>query len=604
MKVFIVLALTATFALAQAPAPNGAALFNDLCTGCHSGQIDRAPNRETLRAMPAERILNALERGAMVSITSRRSSDERRALAEFASGKSLAAPSPLTPPKSAMCAANPAFNLTIGPSWLNWGGTPLGTHFQASPALKAADVPKLKVKWAFAFPTDLTAYGALTIANGHLFTGSNSGLVYSLDASTGCVHWYYQAEGSVRGAVTLSETAAFFGDLNANVYGVDVNTGKQLWKTKVDDFPVARITGSPIYYAGRVYVPVGSLEEGPGASPTYECCKFRGSIVALDAFTGKQVWKTYTIDEPARPTTKNKAGTQNYGPSGAPIWSSPIIDTKLNRLYATTGNNYSEPTTRNADAFLAFDLRDGKIVWSRTLTENDAYTAACRMPDKTNCPEVNGPDYDFAASPMLVNLPNGKRALLAGQKSAVMHAVDPDQQGELLWSTKIGKGGTAGGIQWGTATDGTNVYVALSDLGRIMLTYSTNTDADPKVGGGMFAMRVSDGKVVWETKPAPCGTRPRCSPAQSQAVTAMPGVAFSGSVDGHFRAYDARNGKVVWDFDTVREFKAVNGITGQGGSLDGAGPIIVNGMVYVNSGYPTSGGMSGNVLLAFSVDGK
>jgi polyvinyl alcohol dehydrogenase (cytochrome) len=600
MKVLSALALTAALACAQ----DGSALFTELCANCHNGQIDRAPNRETLRAMPAERILNALERGAMVTMTSRRTSEERRSIAEFAAGKKLAAASPLEPAKSAMCASNPAFNLTSGPTWLNWGGNASGTRFVAKPELTAVNVPKLKLKWAFAFPTDLIAFGQPTIANGRLFTGSSSGMVYSLNAATGCVHWFFQADAGVRGAISLSDNIAFFGDLTANAYAVDVNTGKQLWKTKVDDFPVARITGSPIYYSGRLYVPVASLEEGPGASPTYECCKFRGSIVALDAFTGKQVWKTYTIDEPAKPTTKNKAGAQLYGPSGVPIWSSPIIDPKLNRLYATTGNAYSEPVTRYSDAFLAMDLRNGQIVWSRQLTEKDAYTAACRLADKTNCPEVNGPDYDFASSPMLVNLPNGKRALVAGQKSAIVHAVDPDNQGELLWSTKIGKGGTAGGVQWGSAADANNVYVALSDIGRVALTYTTLTDADPKVGGGMFALRLTDGKIVWQAKPPVCSPRPRCSPAQSQAVTAMPGIAFSGSVDGHFRAYETRTGKVVWDFDTIRDYTTINGVPGKGGSLDGAGPVIANGIVYVNSGYPTSGGMPGNVLLAFSVDSK
>ena len=237
------------------------------------------------------------------------------------------------------------------------------------------------------------------------------------------------------------------------------------------------------------------------------------------------------------------------------------------------------------------------------MTPKDAYDVACRMPDKTNCPDSNGPDYDFAASPILVNLANGKRALIAGQKSAEVHAVDPDQQGEVIWSKKIGVGGSAGGIQWGSAADGDNVYVALADVRRVMLTYSQNTDADPNFGGGMFALRLSDGKQVWYTKPGVC-TRPRCTPAQSGAVTAMPGVAFSGSEDGHMRAYSTKDGKVVWDFDSIRDYQTVNGVPGRGGSIDGAGPVIAGGIVYFNSGYPTSGGQSGNVLLAFSVDGK
>jgi polyvinyl alcohol dehydrogenase (cytochrome) len=253
---------------------------------------------------------------------------------------------------------------------------------------------------------------------------------------------------------------------------------------------------------------------------------------------------------------------------------------------------------------MAFDQYTGKILWSRQMTPNDSYNVGCRMPDATNCPDSDGPDLDFSSSPILVNLPNGKRALIAGQKSGVVHAIDPDNQGEVLWQTRIGKGGSLGGIQWGSAADYDNVYVALADVGRIRLTYSQSTDADPKAGGGMFALRLTDGKQVWYTPPGVCGDRPRCSPAQSAAVSAMPGVAFSGSVDGHIRAYAMTDGKILWDFDTIREYKTVNGVVGHGGSIDGPGPAIGGGMLFLNSGYPTGGGTPGNVLLAFSVDGK
>jgi polyvinyl alcohol dehydrogenase (cytochrome) len=237
------------------------------------------------------------------------------------------------------------------------------------------------------------------------------------------------------------------------------------------------------------------------------------------------------------------------------------------------------------------------------MTADDAYTAACRLPDKTNCP-INGPDFDFGSSPILVDLPNGKRALLAGQKSGIVHALDPDQQGEVLWQVRVGKGGTMGGVQWGSAADSQNLYVAVSDIKRLMLTFTTLTDADPNQGGGMFALNLATGKQVWYTPPFSCGERKRCSPAQSAAVSALPGVAFSGSVDGHLRGYSTVDGKVIWDFDTVGPHKTVNGVEARGGSIDGPGPAISGGMIFANSGYVSAGGMPGNVLLAFSVDGK
>ena len=556
--------------------------------------------------MSAERVLAALESGAMISVTSRRTAEERRAIAQFVSGKTFSQTLDTKPPAAAMCRAGGSFSLN-GPQWNGWGVTTSNTRFQQTAGFTAAEVPRLKVKWAFGFAGDLTITAQPTLIGGRVFIGSQSGKVYSLDAATGCIHWTFDAPSWVRTAITVARVGgrdvAFFGDGVANAYAVEAATGKLIWKTKVDEFPSARITGSPVYHNNRLYVPVASGEEATGALPDYECCRFRGSLVALDATTGKQIWKTYTIDPPQR-TKKNKIGTQLWGPSGAPIWTSPAIDDKRHALYVTTGDNYSEPATRTSDAFLALDMDTGKILWSRQMTANDAYTAACRLADSTNCPEVNGPDYDFASSPILVNLPNGKRALVAGQKSAVVHALDPDQQGEVLWSVRIGRGGTAGGVQWGSATDGASVYVALSDIGRVPLAYSQSTDADPKIGGGMFALRLSDGKEIWKAPPPVCGDRPRCSPAQSAAVSAIPGIAFSGAEDGHLRAYSATDGKIVWDFDTIREYKTVNGVAARGGGLDGPGPAIGGGMMFVSSGYASSGGAPGNVLLAFSVDGK
>jgi len=591
---------------------DGESLYKQSCASCHDTSVNRAPDRQAFRSMPAERILAAMETGNMITMANNRSAAERRAIAEFLSGKSLGNPLVTTPAAKAMCQTPTAFERTRGPQWTGWGHDTSNSRFQADAGLNPRDVSRLKLKWAFAFPGDLQSYSQVTLAGGRLFVGSWGGKVYSLNASTGCIHWYFQAQGGVRSAISVGRVdvagtardVAFFGDGAANVFAVDAATGALIWKVDVEDFPVGRISGSPTLHRGRLYVPVASGEEGAGASPAYECCRFRGSIVALDASTGKQVWKTYMIPDEPKPTTKNAVGTQLWGPSGSPVWSSPAIDEKLNALYITTGNNYSDPTTPLSDAFVALDLQSGKVLWSVQMTQKDAYTSACRLPDKTNCAVSNGPDFDFGASPILVSLPGGKRALIAGQKSGIVHALDPDERGKVLWQVRVGQGGTMGGVQWGSATDGTNAYVALSDIGRVMLAYSTSTDADPKRGGGMFALRLTDGMMVWSTPPPGCGTRTRCSPAQSAAVTAIPGAAFSGSVDGHIRAYSAADGKIVWDFDTIREYETVNGVEGRGGSLDGPGPAVGGGMVYVNSGYPTAGGTPGNVILAFSVDGK
>ena len=613
----VILGLSASQGTAQGQAPppasaqaiDAAGLYQRNCASCHDGGNDRAPTREALRGMTPERVLAALETGPMISMFTGRTAAERRALAEFLTGKAFGAALVTTPSAQAMCRTSEPFDASRGPQWTSWGHDLANTRMQdaASAGITAANVGRLQVKWAFAFPGDLQAYAHPTFAGGRLFTGSWGGKVYALDAATGCVHWYFVADANVRSAIAIGRVGArdlaFFGDLAANAYAVDATTGTLVWKAKVDTFPVARINGSPVFYRGRVFIVVASGEEGSAAVPTYECCRFRGSVVALDAATGAQAWKTYVVDEP-KPTTKNKIGTQLWGPSGAPIWSTPAIDTVRNALYVTTGNNYSDPTSSMSDAFVSMDLETGRIQWAKQMTPNDAYTSACRLADTTNCAASNGPDYDFAASPIITTLPSGRRLLLAGQKSAVVHALDPDKNGELMWQLKIGRGGTAGGVQWGSAVDRDNMYVALSDVKRIALSYSNMTDADPKEGGGIFALRLADGIQVWHTPPAPCGSRPRCSPAQSAAVSAVPGVAFSGSVDGHMRAYSTADGKVLWDFDSIREYTTVNGVPGRGGSIDGPGPVIAGGMLFLTSGYPTNGGTPGNVLLALTVDGK
>jgi polyvinyl alcohol dehydrogenase (cytochrome) len=617
VKVLLALLLLAAPAFAQ----DGEALYKRNCASCHDGAVDRAPSRETLLSYSAERVLASMESGPMISMANRSSTADRRAMAEFVSGKKFSAALNTVPSPDAMCsaaanAANPVNRGINGPVWNGWGKDNTNTRYQdgRNAGLTRADIPKLKLKWAFGFPGDITANSQPALVNGRIYVGSQSGMIYSLSAATGCVHWYFQAGGSVRSSITIGQIgtgvnaryAAFFGDSGANTYALDTTNGRLLWKTKVDDFPVARITGSPTFYNGRIYVPVSSGEEGSAASSvTYECCRFRGSISSLDAATGKVLWKTYTIAEEPKRTTTNAAGTQLWGPSGSPIWSSPTVDTVRNAIYVTTGNNYSEPGTKTSASFIALDMNTGKILWVRQTYEGDTWNSACRMPDKTNCPKNEGPDWDYSSPAILATLPSGKRVLVAGQKSAVVYAIDPDREGAVIWQNKIGKGGSNGGVQWGSAADASNVYVALADLGRIMLPYSLSTDVDSKQGGGMFAIRLSDGQVVWKAAPMPCvADRPRCSPAQSAAVSASPGVAFSGSVDGHMRAYSSADGRILWDFDTFRSFDTVNKVPARGGSLDGPGAAIGGGLVIFNSGYSGGGGQPGNVLLVFSVDGK
>ncbi len=588
-------------------AQDGATLYRANCASCHeAGGESRAPGRESLRQMAPEQILAALERGIMSGQGAERTPEERRAIAEFLSGK-LVGSAPIDAiSRSAFCRTNNTFqNVLSGPSWNGWGVTQTNTRFQPaeSAGISGGDVPRLKLKWAFGFPGDTSASAQPTVVGGRLYVGSYGGSVYSLEAKTGCIYWKFDAEAGVRTAITIAKgsdgnLAAYFGDGAANVYAVDAATGRLLWKVKVENYPTAKITGAPKLNEGRLYVPVSSGEEGAGAAPTYECCKFRGSLVALNASNGDVFWRTYTIQEEAHRTTKNRIGTQLWGPSGVSLWNSPTLDLKRKSIYLGTGNNYSNPPTNTSDAIVAFDLESGKIRWARQLTPDDAWNTSCpkRAKDQSNCPRDDSPDFDFASSPILVDLNNGRQLLIAGQKSGMVYAIDPDQAGRVVWQQRVGQGGTAGGVQWGPAADGENLYVATSDAGRI----GNTTEWDPAVGGGISALDLTTGRKVWSTPSPGCGDRRPCTPAQSAAVTAIPGVVFSGSVDGHIRAYSSRDGKIIWDYDTIREYTTVNGVKAKGGSIDNGGVAVVDGMLFTNSGYGRA--VPGNVLLGFSVE--
>jgi polyvinyl alcohol dehydrogenase (cytochrome) len=595
VSVLVLASCAATFAQND---NTGAAVYQKHCAQCHDKGVGRAPQLLAMSQLTPESVLAALTTGKMAEQGKALTPPEARSVASFVTGgKTFGS---VEAAKQRECGGPAAaFEKPFsGPYWNGWGVDSSNRRMQpaAMAGLGAGQVPQLKLKWAFGFAGAGKASAQPTVVGGRIFAGSDSGKVYSLDAGSGCIYWTFKADAPVRSAISIgpvgAQWVAYFGDQRAQAYAVDAATGQLLWKTRVEDHPAAMITGAPALWEGRLYVPTSSYEEVTGGSPKYECCKFRGAVTALDAATGKQIWKSYTIAEAPHPVRKNKQGTQLWGPSGAGVWSSPTIDPKRHAVYVTTGDAYSDPAAGTSDSFLAFEMDTGKLLWSRQLTAGDAFNLGC--PTGDNCPESKGPDFDFGCSPNLVDLPNGKRALVAGQKSGMVHALDPDQQGELLWSVRVGKGGALGGVQWGNATDGQNVYAAVSDH------YATQ---NLKEAGGMFALKLATGERVWSTPPPGC-SKPNCSPAQSAAVTVIPGVVFSGSLDGHLRAYATADGRIVWDVDTAVDYQTVNGVKAKGGSLDGPGPVVVGGTLYVNSGYGMFGEMPGNVLLAFSVDGK
>ncbi|HEU4624021.1 MAG TPA: PQQ-binding-like beta-propeller repeat protein [Steroidobacteraceae bacterium] len=581
----------------------GAAVYRKSCSACHEGQVPKAPHKMFLQMMAPGNILGALEHGLMKQQGDSLSPADRKHVAEYLSATSFASLSAERPPPR--CSGTAAtFDASKPAAAVGWGYDNSRFVPAALAGISRDDVPRLKLKWAFAYPDAIRARSQPLIAHGAVYTGSHDGTVYAFDLRTGCVRWTYRASAEVRTAIVGDPDAVgarrsllYFGDVIARVYAIDARTGQLVWSVKVDEHPNATITGSPAFHDGIVYVPISSLEVTSAADPKYECCKFRGAIAALDAASGALKWKTYSITEEPKPVRTTRLGTRVFAPSGAPIWNSPTIDASRGLIYAGTGENYSSPASVTSDAVLAFRMSDGKLMWSRQLTSGDAWNVGCMMADNPNCPAENGPDVDVAAGTILMALPGGKRVLIAGQKNGFVYALDPDEQGKLLWKTRVGRGGIQGGIHFGLAREGTRIYVPIVDMkdGHDGRSY----DSPPKPG--LYALDAANGRVLWSA-PADdvCNGRPFCDPGISAAVTAIPGVVFAGHMDGRLRAYDGANGHVLWEIDSTRAVPTVSGAAGKGGSFGGAGAAIRDGYLAVNSGYGLYFHMPGGVLLVFT----
>lgn len=612
-------------AAAELYAPDGAALYAARCAGCHDDPTDRAPGRETLSRNPPAFIFAAIHNGSMAPAAAGLNEAEKRALARHVSrvagdpdphaiwGASVAG-KPLDGPA---CDHIPPFvNPSARTQWNGWSPTPRNTRFQPRPGLRAADVPRLKLKWAFNYPGSKN--GQATVLGERLYVTSMSGAIYALNARTGCVYWRHAAEAATRSSVTVvtlppgagARTALFFTDWTKSAVALDADTGRQLWKTRIDDSDGLQMTGAPTVHGGRLFVPVSSGVEAFAVDDRWSCCRFRGSVAALDLTTGQMLWKTYTTPTEPKPFGRNRLGMDMWGPAGGAVWSAPTIDPARGLLYVGTSNSYTNVTHDGSDAVIAMDLATGLIVWKNQLLRDDNYINNCWRSDRpppANCPSPVGPDFSIGNSPMLVDLPNGRQLLVVGQKSGHVHALDPAAEGRLVWQRRLSPGSALGGVEFGLATDGRRVYAGISD---VLLRDSGKP--------GLYALNLQDGTLAWSApgraNPT-CRWGPRwCHGAISQAVTAIPGVVFAGAYDGWFRAYDSRSGKVIWQVDTGSSpIPVVGGRIAFGGVFDGAGPTVAGGMVYVHSGYAGRqgaaggrdlSGTDGNVLMAFSIDGR
>jgi polyvinyl alcohol dehydrogenase (cytochrome) len=499
------------------------------------------------------------------------------------------------------------------------------TRSQASEhKINADNVSRLQVKWVVTTENDVSATPTAVGDDVYIpdwadaVDPSLGGNLFSIDKRTGQVNWsrkiadYTGILGSMsRNSPAAMGNAIFLGTYppggqarsgtwpkghGAQILAVNRHTGDLLWKTTVDTFIGAQITGSPIVFGNLVYVGVSSGEEGLAENRDYPCCIFRGSVVALDANSGKIRWQTYLV-----PDNGGKPG----GYSGAAVWSPPAVDVNRRSLLVATGNNYRVPEDVEAcqreqqsascippdvpnyfNAVVSLDLKTGEVNWATGVDAFDTWTRGCFDIPHPNCTVPASPDYDFGGGVNLFIASDGKghnlEVIGAGHKSGIYWTFNPED-GQILWNTQIGPGGTLGGMQWGTAVEDGRVFGAISNNSRKSYTLISGEVVS---AGSWSALDATTGHIIWQTADPNDGIAPG-------AVSVANGVVYGGSMDpqGHMYAMDARNGKILWQFSS-------------GGSVI-CGPSIVDGVVYWGSGYRRRGiGTGNNKLYAFSVAGR
>lgn len=608
----------------------GEKLFDKHCASCHDNPAMHAPSREALAGFSKETVMVALEFGKMQPMATHLSKQERGLIAIYLAGSA---------PADEWIAEHGCTTPPVDDSTeyvTNWGlGTNNRRFMEGERAgINRANVGSLELAWSLAFPkvTDMRSQPA--IIGDTMYFGDKTGKVYAIDRKRGCIRNHTEVLSGIRSAITVATLSngkqlLVFADSMASIYALDPDSLKTVWQEAARIYETSVITGSISYHGDRLFVPVSSYEVAVSGSPSHVCCKSHGGVIALDATNGNKLWEWHGTAE-ATLQGRNSAGGEIYGPSGVSVWSTPTIDARRNRIYIGTGENLSRPATENSDAIVALDMDSGELAWRFQATAEDVWNAAC-LNGGPNCPENPGGDFDFGASVILAELPDGSELLLAGQKSGDVYALDPDPAGpagEVVWHQQVSNAGigpnlaqstTNGGVHWGMALSGERLLVAAADPERVRPDYI------PKPG--LHALNVSNGDILWfqgvtrgceiaeEDKPmiglqnmragkkVELEDQYRCSfyYGLSAAVMATPELVFSAGLDGKIRAFNIADGELLWQAKTAESFEADNGITGHGGAIDVSGQVMADGWLYVQSGYSMFGQLPGNMLLAYKV---
>lgn len=522
-------------------------------------------------------------------------------LASFcASAAQANSPGKTSEPAGKYCPSRPDLSAWSGSGW---GLDPRNTRYQRDARIYRDNVSTLEVAWVFGLDGGDSPHSWFEISKDTVFIATPAGTVYALGRLDGCIRWQTRIDGSIRtglarGAFDGGLNLLWFGTMQGHVWALDAATGDVRWRVDAKEHPSNMLTGTPSFADGRLYVPVSSMELGLAVNPLYGCCTSRGSVIALDALTGKMLWRTPVIDETPAVSGRHLLFVEQWGPSGAPVWSAPTIDGESKRIYIGTGENYTQPTSSSSDSLIAIDGVSGKKIWTRQFTHGDAFNLACTIHfSHPNCPDEPGPDLDFGAPPILTHAADGRTIILGGQKSGDVHALVADT-GEVLWSVNLGRGGYLGGVHWGMALhEGMRVlFVPISDIPLGV--------AEGAARPGLYAVSIDDGKTLWG---APlddaCAGKTPCRHGMSAAITATDELVFGSALDGRFLVHDARTGDILFADDTWKSYTSVNGVPAEGGTIDVHGPYVAGDMVFIQSGYGSFGQKGGNALIAYRLKG-